>query len=62
MRFVGILYSLLFCIFKNKSCILLLYTKKQTVAQTGDPGLIPGSRRSPGEGNGYPFQYSCLEK
>ena len=22
---------------------------------------IPGSRRSPGEGNGYPFQYSCLE-
>ena len=22
---------------------------------------IPGSRRSPGEGNGYPLQYSCLE-
>ena len=28
---------------------------------TGVPGLIPGSGRSPGGGNGYPFQYSCLE-
>ena len=27
----------------------------------GDVGLIPGSRRTPGEGNGYPLQYSCLE-
>ena len=26
-----------------------------------DEGLIPGSRRSPGEGNGTPLQYSCLE-
>ena len=25
-----------------------------------DSGLIPGSRRSPGEGNGNPLQYSCL--
>ena len=25
------------------------------------PGLIPGSRRSPGEGNGNPFHSSCLE-
>ena len=28
---------------------------------TGDPVSIPGSGRSPGEGNGCPFQYSCLE-
>ena len=28
---------------------------------TGDVGLIPGLGRSPGEGNGYPLQYSCLE-
>ena len=28
---------------------------------TGDMGLIPGSRRSPGVGNGNPLQYSCLE-
>ena len=27
----------------------------------GHPGLIPGSGRSPGEGNGNPLQYSCLE-
>ena len=26
-----------------------------------DAGSIPGSGRSPGEGNGYPLQYSCLE-
>ena len=28
---------------------------------TGDTGLIPGSGRSPGVGNGNPHQYSCLE-
>ena len=28
---------------------------------TGDTGLIPGLRRSPGGGHGNPFQYSCLE-
>ena len=27
----------------------------------GDPGSVPGLGRSPGEGNGSPFQYSCLE-
>ena len=27
----------------------------------GDPGSIPGSDRSPGEANGNPLQYSCLE-
>ena len=27
-----------------------------------DAGLIPGSGRAPGEGNGNPLQYSCLEK
>ena len=30
-------------------------------SNTGDPGSIPGSGRSPEEGNGYPLQYSCLE-
>ena len=28
---------------------------------TGDVGLIPDLRRSPGEGNGNPLEYSCLE-
>jgi len=27
----------------------------------GDPDSVPGSGRSPGEGNGYPLQYSCLK-
>ena len=30
-------------------------------AQWYPPALIPGWGRSPGEGNGYPLQYSCLE-
>ena len=34
---------------------------KSSVCNAGDPGLILGSGRSPGEGNGNPFQYSCLE-
>ena len=34
---------------------------KESVYNAGDPGPIPGSERSPGEGNGYPLQHSCLE-
>ena len=34
---------------------------KESARNVGDPSSIPGSGRSPGEGNGYPFQYSCLE-
>ena len=34
---------------------------KESACNAGDPGLILGLGRSPGEGNGYPFQYSCLE-
>ena len=34
---------------------------KDSACNAGDPGLIPGSRRSPREGNGNPLQYSCLE-
>ena len=34
---------------------------KNPPANAGDMGLIPGSGRSPGEGNGYPCQYFCLE-
>ena len=32
-----------------------------SAGDTGDSGLIPGSGRSPGGGNGNPLQYSCLE-
>ena len=34
---------------------------KESACNVKDPGLIPGSGRSPGEGNGDPLQYSCLE-
>ena len=33
---------------------------KDPLAVAGDSGSIPGSGRSPGEGNGNPLQYSCL--
>ena len=35
---------------------------KASAWNAGDPGLIPGLGRSPGEGNGNPLQYSCQEK
>ena len=34
---------------------------KASAWNTGDPASIPGSGRSPGEGNENPFQYSCLK-
>ena len=34
---------------------------KASVYNVEDLGSIPGSRRSPGEGNGNPLQYYCLE-
>jgi len=46
------------------SCLLGFPGGSEVKASTwneGDPGLIPGSGRSPGEGNGNPLQYSCLE-
>ena len=34
---------------------------EEYAGNTGDPGSTPGSARFPREGNGNPFQYSCLE-
>ena len=34
---------------------------KDSICNAEDLGLIPGLERSPGEGNGNPLQYSCLE-
>ena len=34
---------------------------KESACNVGDLGLVPGLGRSPGEGNGNPLQYSCLE-
>ena len=38
----------------------MLKNLSANVGDTGDLGSIPGSGRSPGVGNGNPFQYSCL--
>ena len=35
--------------------------RKESSCNAGNPGSIPGLRRSSGEGNGSPLQYSCLE-
>ena len=36
-------------------------SSKESACNAGDPGSVPGLGRSPGEGNGNPLQYSCLE-
>ena len=54
----------------NEKYKLIVYSKlgftggsdcKESACNAGDPGLIPGWGRSPGEGNGNPLQYSCPE-
>ena len=39
----------------------LVQAVKESACKAEDPGSVPGSGRSPGEGNGNPLQYSCLE-
>ena len=49
---------------ENTKYVLLLFPGssdgKESVCNAGDPSSIPGSGRSPREGNGNPLQYSCL--
>ena len=40
---------------------LVAQTVKESACNVGDPDSIPGLGRSPGEGNGNPLQYPCLE-
>ena len=56
---------------QSVACPFILFNKvlgfpgglevKASASSAGDLGSIPGSGRSPGEGNGNPLQYSCLE-
>ena len=39
----------------------MAHVGKESVCNAGDTALIPGLGKSPGEGNGNPLQYSCLE-
>ena len=56
-------------VFKNFPQLVVIYTVnfpggsdgKESACNVGDPGLIPGSGRSPREGNGNWLQYSCME-
>ena len=51
-------------VLNTRGTIVLICVKTSLITQisnAGDLGLIPGSGRSLGEGNGNPFQYSCLE-
>ena len=43
------------------SKVLFILKAAASASNAGDLGSIPGSGRSPGEGNGNPLQYSCLE-
>ena len=50
------------CMSSFEICLLLGGSDgKASVYNAGEPGLSPGLGRSPGEGNGYPLQYYCLE-
>ena len=48
------LYNIFICTYPGES------DGKESACHTGDPGAIPGSRRSPGGGHGNPFRYFCL--
>ena len=50
-------------VFKNDTtiCLLVFVEVKVSTSNEGDAGSIPGLERSPGEGNGNPLQYACLE-
>ena len=48
-----------FTIYLFKGGLLWWLSGKEPACNVGDIGSIPGSGRSPGEGNGEPLQYSC---
>ena len=50
-----------FCYFFFNMCFLGGSADKKSACNVGDLGSIPGLRRSPGGGKGYPLQYSGLE-
>ena len=58
------LFSVCFCFVDHFNSVLGFpggSDGKVSAYNSGDPASIPGWGRSPGEGNGNPLQYSCLE-
>ena len=53
--------SLMFPVFAGGFFTTCGSVGKESTCSVGDLGSIPGLGRPPGEGNGYPLQYSCLE-
>ena len=58
---LGYVMLLNLCLNRNVLSNVLGSDSKESACNAGDPGSIPGSGRSPGEGNGNPLQSSCLE-
>ena len=67
VKSLGVIHLLIFFNFKIRVGVQLLSgfpggsDDKESACSAEDLGSIPGSGRSPGEGNGNPLQYSCLE-
>ena len=49
------------CYFKASQVVLMVKNPPASAGDLRDVGLVGGSGRSPGGGNGNPLQYSCLE-
>jgi len=58
---IFVLFYLAYFIYHNVWGFPSSSAGKESTCNAGDPGLIPGLGRSPGEGNSSPFQYFCLE-
>ena len=56
--FLDVFYNINFCILEDFPCGS---DGKESACNVGDPGVTPELGRSPGEGNGNPLQYSCLD-
>ena len=61
IRIVNFVMSILPQLKKKKWGFLGGSDSKESACNAGDLGSVPGLGRSPGEWNGYPFQYFCLE-
>ena len=55
------MYEFIDTLMNNKGTSLVAQMVKVSAYNAGDLGSIPGLGRSPGEGNGNPLRYSCLE-
>ena len=55
------MYDIIHDAYRQYFTSLVAQMAKESDCNAEDLSSVPGSERSPGEGNGYPFQHSCLE-